>query len=91
MTTLTQSGAAVHPVALMHADEYRDGKISRREFLTRATSLGLTATEEPPPKRHTWKYIAASSALTAGILVWMLSPEPSNPVSSDPPNRPNNP
>ena len=44
MTTLTQSGAAVHPVALMHADEYRDGKISRREFLTRATSLGITAT-----------------------------------------------
>lgn len=35
---------AVHPAALMHADEYRDGKISRREFLTRATALGLTST-----------------------------------------------
>ena len=28
----------------MHADEHRDGKISRREFLTRATALGLTST-----------------------------------------------
>ena len=28
----------------MHADEYRDGKISRREFMARATSLGVTAT-----------------------------------------------
>ena len=35
---------AVHPAALMHADEHRDGKISRREFLTRATALGLTST-----------------------------------------------
>ncbi len=34
----------VHPAALMHADEYREGKISRREFLTRATALGVTAT-----------------------------------------------
>ena len=34
----------VHPAAKMHADEYREGKISRREFLTRATALGVTAT-----------------------------------------------
>ena len=34
----------VHPAARMHADEYRAGKISRREFLTRATALGVTAT-----------------------------------------------
>ena len=32
----------IHPAAKMHADEYRDGKISRREFLTRATALGVT-------------------------------------------------
>ncbi|MYK32337.1 MAG: ABC transporter substrate-binding protein [Boseongicola sp. SB0670_bin_30] len=31
----------IHPAALMHADEYREGKISRREFLTRATALGV--------------------------------------------------
>ena len=32
----------VHPAALMHADEFREGKLSRREFLTRATALGVT-------------------------------------------------
>ena len=32
----------VHPAAVMHADEFREGKISRREFLTRATALGVT-------------------------------------------------
>lgn len=34
---------ALHPAALMYADEVRAGKLSRREFLTRATALGLTA------------------------------------------------
>ena len=33
----------VHWAAEMHAQEYRDGKLSRREFLTRATSFGLSA------------------------------------------------
>lgn len=32
----------LHPAAEMHADEFREGKLSRREFLTRATALGLT-------------------------------------------------
>jgi peptide/nickel transport system substrate-binding protein len=32
----------VHPAALMHAEEFREGKLSRREFLTRATALGVT-------------------------------------------------
>ncbi|MDE0698087.1 MAG: ABC transporter substrate-binding protein [Boseongicola sp.] len=31
----------IHPAALMHAEECREGKISRREFLTRATALGV--------------------------------------------------
>lgn len=35
---------AMHPAALMYAQEEKAGKLSRREFLTRATSLGLTAT-----------------------------------------------
>lgn len=34
---------AVHPVAAMYADEFKAGKLSRREFLARTTSLGLTA------------------------------------------------
>ena len=32
----------VHPAAKMHAEEYLEGKISRREFLTRAPALGVT-------------------------------------------------
>ncbi len=34
-------GARLHPAALMHADEVRAGVLSRREFLTRATALGV--------------------------------------------------
>ncbi len=34
---------SIHPAALMYAGEVQAGKLSRREFLTRATSLGLTA------------------------------------------------
>ena len=32
-----------HPLALVHARDHRAGKIGRREFLTRATALGLAA------------------------------------------------
>lgn len=34
---------AIHPAALMYAREQTAGQLSRREFLTRATSLGLTS------------------------------------------------
>lgn len=44
MTLTTGAAAAVHPAAVMYAQEERAGKLSRREFLTRATALGLTAT-----------------------------------------------
>lgn len=44
MTHPTIKSKPVHWGADMHADEYREGKLSRREFLTRATSLGVTAT-----------------------------------------------
>jgi peptide/nickel transport system substrate-binding protein len=43
MTHPTINGKPTHWAADMHAQEYRDGKLSRREFLTRATSLGVTA------------------------------------------------
>lgn len=33
----------IHPAAQMHADEVRAGKLSRREFLSRATALGVTS------------------------------------------------
>jgi peptide/nickel transport system substrate-binding protein len=44
MTKMTKIGAPVHPAALMHAQEVRDGKLSRREFLVRTTALGVSAT-----------------------------------------------
>jgi peptide/nickel transport system substrate-binding protein len=44
MTIETINGKPVHWAAEMHAQEVADGKLSRREFLTRATALGVTAT-----------------------------------------------
>ena len=43
MEIKTLTGAPVHWAADMHAREYQEGKLSRREFLTRTTSLGVTA------------------------------------------------
>ncbi len=34
---------ALHPAAVMHAQEVRDGKLDRREFLVRTTALGVSA------------------------------------------------
>ena len=33
----------LHPAARMYAGEYAEGKISRREFLTRTTALSVSA------------------------------------------------
>jgi peptide/nickel transport system substrate-binding protein len=41
--TDTTRAAGVHPAAKMHAEEYTAGQIDRREFLTRATALGVSA------------------------------------------------
>ena len=43
MTKMQTIEAPLHPAALMHAQEVRDGKLSRREFMTRATALGVSA------------------------------------------------
>ena len=43
MTHPTLNGKPVHPAARMYAEEHLAGKIGRREFLTRATSMGVTA------------------------------------------------
>ncbi|KIC23390.1 ABC transporter substrate-binding protein [Leisingera sp. ANG-S3] len=40
--TCYQTNGAIHPAARMHADEVRQGKLSRREFLARATALGVS-------------------------------------------------
>ncbi len=44
MTRNENTCSRVHPAAVMHAEEYREGKISRREFMTRATALGVATT-----------------------------------------------
>ncbi|WP_137700591.1 ABC transporter substrate-binding protein [Marimonas lutisalis] len=41
--TQTINGKPVHKAALMYADEFKAGKLSRREFLARTTALGVTA------------------------------------------------
>ncbi|WP_238382699.1 ABC transporter substrate-binding protein [Tabrizicola thermarum] len=38
-----KTGAKLHPAAQMYATEHADGKLSRREFLTRTTALGVSA------------------------------------------------
>ncbi|MGY6533939.1 MAG: ABC transporter substrate-binding protein [Pararhodobacter sp.] len=43
MKDLLPGKATTHPVARMWARECRDGRLSRREFLTRATALGVAA------------------------------------------------
>ena len=35
--------AHLHPAAAMYADEFRAGQLSRREFMTRTTALGVSA------------------------------------------------
>ena len=39
----TYETAALHPAASMYAAEVRQGVLSRREFLTRTTALGVSA------------------------------------------------
>ncbi|MFT7596271.1 MAG: peptide/nickel transport system substrate-binding protein [Paracoccaceae bacterium] len=43
MTTQTINGKPIHWAAKMHAQEALDGKLDRREFMTRATMLGVTS------------------------------------------------
>jgi peptide/nickel transport system substrate-binding protein len=43
MTKDTINGKPVHWAAEMHAEEVKAGKLSRREFMTRATMLGVTS------------------------------------------------
>lgn len=43
MTKATINGKDLHPAVQMYADEFKAGKLSRREFLSRGTALGATA------------------------------------------------
>ncbi len=43
MSVKTKWHRKIHPAARMHADEFREGKLSRREFLARSTALGVSS------------------------------------------------
>lgn len=43
MKDFTETAARVHPAAMMYAEEVAQGKLSRREFLTRSSALGVSA------------------------------------------------
>jgi len=43
MTTKTLTGVQVHSAAKMYAEEYKAGHMDRREFMSRATMLGVTS------------------------------------------------
>ncbi|MBL4917432.1 ABC transporter substrate-binding protein [Tabrizicola sp. DMG-N-6] len=43
MTDRTGNGVKLHPAAVMYSEEVKAGKLSRREFLTRASALGVMA------------------------------------------------
>ena len=39
---MTQKTKSMHPAAEMYANEVKQGKLDRREFMSRATALGVT-------------------------------------------------
>jgi peptide/nickel transport system substrate-binding protein len=43
MTDIKTDGTQLHPAARMYAEEVKAGELSRREFLTRASALGVSA------------------------------------------------
>jgi peptide/nickel transport system substrate-binding protein len=79
----TKATGALHPAAMMHAEEVRRGALSRREFLTRATALGVAIPAAysliglPAPA-------AAQEAKVGGILrVGMETRAPKDPRLAD--------
>ncbi|MCU0802968.1 MAG: ABC transporter substrate-binding protein, partial [Rhodobacteraceae bacterium] len=43
MTKIDRPAKGLHPATHMHARDLREGKLSRREFLSRATAMGVSA------------------------------------------------
>lgn len=60
--------ADTHPAARMYAAEYRAGQMDRREFLTRATSLGLSVGAACAMAGLTRPAVAQSEAAPGGTL-----------------------
>ena len=68
MTQQTISEKPIHRAAKMHAQEFKSGELSRREFLTRATSLGVSAVAAYGMIGLETPAMAASHASAGGTL-----------------------
>lgn len=59
--------SSIHPAAQSYANEVSAGQLSRREFLTRATSLGVTATAAYGLIGMTQPALAAGHVQSGGV------------------------
>ncbi|MBS0122922.1 ABC transporter substrate-binding protein [Thetidibacter halocola] len=66
--TINHPASRIHPAAQMYARELQEGRIGRREFLTRATAMGLTAGAAYALGGLTQPAQAAAHAQTGGTL-----------------------
>jgi peptide/nickel transport system substrate-binding protein len=73
MTCNENTNSRVHPAAVMHAEEYREGKISRREFITRATALGVATTAAYGLIGASAPVMAAGHAQMGGTLRFQMN------------------
>ena len=74
----------MHPAVQMHAQEMADGKLDRREFLTRTTALGLSATAAYGLLGMTAPAARADTAKIGGILrIAMETKAPKDPRLAD--------
>jgi len=68
MTQELMNGGRIHPVAKMYAEEVKAGKLSRREFMARATALGVATPVAYGMLGMTAPVLAAGHAKQGGTL-----------------------
>ena len=68
MTHETNNGQRIHPAAAMYADEFKAGQMDRREFLTRASALGVATATAYTMAGLTQPLAAAGHAKAGGTL-----------------------
>jgi len=68
MTQELMNGGRIHPVAKMYAEEVKAGKLSRREFMARATALGVATPVAYGMLGMTAPALAAGHAKQGGTL-----------------------
>ncbi|MGH1577002.1 ABC transporter substrate-binding protein [Planktotalea sp.] len=68
MTHETNNSQRIHPAATMYADEFKAGLMDRREFLTRASALGVATATAYTMAGLTQPLAAAGHAKAGGTL-----------------------